>query len=132
MASGALFPVSCTYRPDSFLILWWKKSDIGNKENELPSESDMIDVKKLVWKVVTIFPPRLLIVHERKKVYRFFFVSISFMEPGKVFSLKPCYVLLRFYSTCVITFADDKLAICNLCWLTIIWFVITVFHEYLF
>jgi len=40
---------------------------------------------------------------------------------SKVFSLNPCYVLLRCCSTCVITFSDDKLTICNLSWLRIMW-----------
>ena len=83
-------------------------------------KSDTIDVKKLVWNFVIIFPPNLLIVHKRKNVSILLCVYF-FYGTSKVFPLNPCYGLLWCYSTCVITFADDKLAICNLSWLRIMW-----------
>ena len=86
---------------------------VSDKENELASKSDMIDVKNLVWNFVIIFPPNLLIVHKRKNVSILLCVYF-FYGTSKVFPLNPCYGLLWCYSTCVITFADDKLAICNL------------------
>ena len=114
----------CTHRPESFFYFVMKKGRhrqyyISDKKSELASKSDTIGVKILVWKFVIIFPPRLLIVQERKKSVSILHCSIH--GTSKVFSLNPCYVLLRCCSTCVITFSDDKLTICNLSWLRIMW-----------